>query len=284
MKRLFLGLALLLTSLTVAASNQSSSHWNHHKQTVVSAAKKSGASPRLATAVMFNESRGNARAKNPHSSAQGLMGLTRPTARAMLRKYGKELGLARNADITNPKVNALLGTVYLKDVRQEMTTRLGRPATDTEAYLAYHFSPAKAERMIKARPSKRMVDVYPAAAKGNRPWFYHKGGKAKTVSEAIAMARSKIDNASKYGHEAVAVAKAPKPKASSKLLASLSTAMPLCMSDIDADESEHREHPLMNKGKLGTSEISRCRDTNVRDPEFDTAMVRYSLKDRYLRY
>lgn len=285
MKHLFLGLAILLTSLPALASTSTSASWDRHKQTVAKAAHKVGVSPKLATAIAGRESGGNAKARNPHSSASGLMGVTRPTARTMLRKYGKELGLSRNADIMNPKVNALLGTVYLREVRQEMNQRLGRPARDHEVYLAYHFSPAKAERIIKARPSKRMVDIYPSAARGNKAWYYHKGGKAKSAADVISMARNKVGKESKYGHEAVSIAEnTQKAKATPKLLASMATTTPVCMADVVSESSQPREHPLLVKGTLGTSVMSRCRDTSTLDPEFDTAMVRYSLKEQYLRY
>ncbi|ANZ50382.1 putative endolysin [Erwinia phage vB_EamM_Phobos] len=282
MKRFLLGVALLLTSLTVFASTSTSVHWDRHKQTVVKAANKVGVSPKLATAVAGRESGGNAQAKNQFSSASGLMGITRPTARAMLRKYGAELGLPRNANIMNPKVNALLGTVYLREVRQEMNQRLHRPARDHEVYLAYHFSPAKAERIIKARPSKRMVDIYPAAARGNKPWYYHKGGKAKSASDVILMAQAKVGKQSKYGHEAVSIAKVQKAKATPKRIASMATTTPVCMTDLVAESSQPREHPLTVKGKSGTSVMSRCRDSVTPDLEFDTAMVQFSLKDQYL--
>ncbi|HIB0936377.1 TPA: transglycosylase SLT domain-containing protein [Escherichia coli] len=284
MKRLFLGLAILLTSLHAMSSTSTGTHWDRHKQTVVKAAKKVGVSPKLATAIASRESNGKANAKNQYSSASGLMQVTRPTGRTMLRKYGKELGLPSNADIMNPKVNALLGTVYLREVRQEMNQRLGRPARDHEVYLAYHFSPSKAERIIKARPSKRMVDIYPAAARGNKAWYYHKGGKAKSAADVINMARAKVGKESKYGHEAVSVAKAPKAKPTPTAVASMGTTTPVCFADLQSESSEPREHPLTAKGKLGSSVMSRCRDTVAMDPEFDTAMVQFSLKDNYLRY
>lgn len=283
MKRLFLGLAILLSSLPAVSSTSTSVHWDRHKQTVVKAANKVGVSPKLATAVAGRESNGNAKARNQYSSASGLMGVTRPTARTMLRKYGKELGLPRNANIMNPKVNALLGTVYLREVRQEMNQRLGRPARDHEVYLAYHFSPAKAERIIKARPSKRMVDIYPAAARGNKAWYYHKGGKAKSAADVISMARTKIGKESKYGHEAVSIASTTKAQAAPTKIASMATTTPVCFSDLESESSQPREHPLTVKGKLGSSTMSRCRDTIAMDPELDTAMLQFSLKDKYLR-
>ncbi|MGL5397155.1 MAG: transglycosylase SLT domain-containing protein [Shewanella sp.] len=106
----------------------------------------------LMTTLIYKESRFDARAINMKgSSARGLVQMTVGTKRSMLRLYGKQLGLAPNADIFDPVVAIKLGTVYLNHVEGELEKRLNRPMENAEIYLGYKYGPAGAARLLKKK-------------------------------------------------------------------------------------------------------------------------------------
>lgn len=206
MKHLFLGLFALLLSLTTfttMASVSTDTNWSRNKSIIVDAAIASGTSPKLLSATGAVETGYVASAKNrTGSSARGMFQITRPTGRHLVKTYGKQLKLGKNPNMYNASVNAKLAGAYLEEIRTEMENKLGRPVTLAENYLGYKFSPDRAVRMIKGKKSRRMVDFYPAGAKGNAKIYYDKG-RARSVGEVMNLLTARINKAmNQYGNEA----------------------------------------------------------------------------------
>lgn len=211
MKQFFLGLLIILTSLTTftaTASVSTDTNWAKNKSIIIDAAIASGASPKLLSATGAVESGFIASAKNKRgSSAKGMFQITAPTSRHLVKTYGKTLGIGKKPDIYSATVNAKLGGAYLEEVRMEMEAKLGRPVTLAENYIGYKFSPDRAVRMIKGKKSKRMVDFYPGGAKGNAKIYYDKG-RARSVGEVMNLLTARINKAmNNYGTEAEQLAK-----------------------------------------------------------------------------
>lgn len=211
MKQFFLGLALILASLTTfnaSASVSTDTNWARSKTIIVDAAIASGANPKLLSATGAVETGYVASAKNrTGSSATGMFQITKRTGKHLVRTYGKDLKIGKNPDMYNASVNAKLAGAYLEEIRIEMENKLGRPVTLAENYIGYKFSPDRAVRMIKAKKSKRMVDFYPAGAKGNAKIYYDKG-RARSVGEVMNLLTARINKAMKnYGSEAEQIAK-----------------------------------------------------------------------------
>lgn len=153
--------------LTVAlAFNANASYQSEHKAfksdfeslkpLIVKTAKNQGVHPTLLSTVAFSESRFNPKAVNKQgSSATGLMGMTRPTARSMVKKHGKELGLSSHPNLKDPEVSLKLGAAYLKEVRAEMTARLNREITPAENYLGFKKGPGTAVALIKSHKHRK---------------------------------------------------------------------------------------------------------------------------------
>lgn len=163
---------------------------------IVEQSLRAGVDVNLVTTVAYTESRFVARAKNSRSSARGIMQITRPTARALLRTYGAELGLKPNANLNDPVVSIKLGTVYLREVEQALRKSLKRKPNHEEIYLGYKYSPRRAVAMIK-RGHKRMLDFYPAAADGNRSDYFTKG-KSLTMRETRQKISGKFRTAAAF--------------------------------------------------------------------------------------
>ncbi|ANZ48781.1 transglycosylase [Erwinia phage vB_EamM_ChrisDB] len=106
----------------------------------------------LMTTLIYKESRFDPKAKNKEgSSAHSLVQMTRPTKRSMLKLYGKQLGLPKNADLNNPRNAILLATAYLNHIEGELERRLKRKPTNAEIYLGYRFGEGTAYTMIKKK-------------------------------------------------------------------------------------------------------------------------------------
>lgn len=182
---------LLLTLFTCQAAavsyerefKQIESRYNRMVPHIIKLSDQFGISAELITATIYKESTFKPTAANPKSTARGLMQLTRPTAKAMISKYGKQLGIRHGANLYDPHVNMKLGVAYLHDVREVVERKINRKATDAEIYLAFKYSPERAAKMIRARGNTRMVDFYGAAATGNPKDYFHKG-RALTVAES----------------------------------------------------------------------------------------------------
>lgn len=167
MIRIFLLMLMALVTLNANASVQAKqknyntefkmieSRFDKVKPMIVKISKEQGVDPSLMTTLIFKESRFDTMAKNKQgSSAKGLVGMTDPTRRAMLKKYGSDLGLAKNANIHNPRVAILLATAYVNEVEADLTRRLKREPSHAEKYLAYKFGSGGALAMLKKNSAK----------------------------------------------------------------------------------------------------------------------------------
>ncbi|WP_373270363.1 transglycosylase SLT domain-containing protein, partial [Salmonella enterica] len=76
--------------------------------------RKQGVDPNLMTTLIYRESRFNPKAYNRTSKAHSLVQMLPSTKRNLLKLYGAEIGLSRNADLYNPRNAVLLASVYVK--------------------------------------------------------------------------------------------------------------------------------------------------------------------------
>ena len=177
--------------------------------TIRKAAEATGASFEylLATAKVESNLKPDLKAKT--SSATGLFQFIEQTWFAMMKQAGKALGMGRYADaitqtragkyqVENPKLrneilqlrrdagaNATMAGVFTQQNAATLGKRIGRPPTDGELYIAHFFGPAGASRLIQAAGSNPQGDaaqLFPAAARANRPIFYDKQGQARSVA------------------------------------------------------------------------------------------------------
>jgi Transglycosylase SLT domain len=196
---------LLLTLFTCQATavsyerefKQIETRYNRMVPHIIKLSDQFGISAELITTTIYKESTFRPQAKHRKSSAAGLMQLMPSTARSMITKYGKELGVKHGANLYDPVVSMKLGVAYLHDVRTVVEGRIKRKASDAEIYLAYKYSPERAVKMIRHRGNHRMVDFYPAAAAGNPKDYFH-NGRALTITQTKAKIASGFRTAKKY--------------------------------------------------------------------------------------
>jgi len=145
------------------------------------------------------ESSFQAEAKAPTSSAQGLFQFIEETWIRTVKDEGGRYGLAKYAGWIaktaagryvvdtpehrtailklrhDPKISAMMAGAYAKQNTEFVRNAIGRRPTSDELYIAHFLGPADAVRLISYRdsaPSLSAPDLFPAAAKANRPIFY----------------------------------------------------------------------------------------------------------------
>jgi hypothetical protein len=207
------------------------------------AARATGADPALLLALAWKESRFDPAARNPLSSARGLMQFTEATWLEMVRDFGPRHGLARHAAQLatdprtgtvsardprrlarilelrgDPRLSALMAAERIAREREGLERALGRAAAPADLYAVHLLGPAGARRFLAelrrapSRPALEAVGRDGVAA--NRGVFLARGrdgGNGRTLSLAEV-------------HAAMAGAVEEQRAARAGLLAQLSTA------------------------------------------------------------
>jgi hypothetical protein len=160
----------------------------------------------LTTAQIESNLNPNARAST--STAQGLFQFIDQTWFSTMKAAGSALGLGRYADSivqgadgrfdvpnpvmkheimklrSDPKVSAMLAGAFSRSNHTQLAAELGRAPSEGELYIAHFLGADGAVRLIGAaiqRPNANAADVFPSAARSNRPIFYDRSGNPRTV-------------------------------------------------------------------------------------------------------
>ncbi len=89
----------------------------------------------------------------------------------------------------DPTANAVMGAAFTQQNAALMTQRIGRAPSESELYIGHFFGPYAGSRAInlaQSNPNAIAADIFPAAARANRPIFYDKQGNARTVAGVCA--------------------------------------------------------------------------------------------------
>ncbi|MBP0445414.1 transglycosylase SLT domain-containing protein [Roseomonas sp. SSH11] len=176
------------------------------------AERASGLNADVLRRIADRESRLNPLARNPASSATGLMQFTRDTWLEAVRDFGSRHGLAgyaavlvtdRDGNISvrdgrvlrrilrlreNPALSAILAAERLKQARPVLETSIGRPARAADLYLVHLLGPTGARRFLAAlneSPRRSSVAVVGEASKRN-PGVFERGGRALPLGKVYA--------------------------------------------------------------------------------------------------
>ena len=114
----------------------------------------------------------------------------------------------------DPAANALMGGVFTQQNAAVMSSRLGRRPSEGELYIGHFFGPyagAKAITLAASNPDANAAEIFPAAARANRPIFYDKQGQARSICRGLRGIGAPLSGcARRYPH---AVAGPPRPPA-----------------------------------------------------------------------
>jgi hypothetical protein len=173
------------------------------------AATTTGASFDYLLATAKVESDLNPKLTMRSSSATGLFQFIEQTWLGTMKQAGKTHGYGRYADAIermpggryvvkdpalrneimglrkDPTANAVMAGVFTQQNAAVLGKRIGRMPTEGELYIAHFFGPGGAAKLIAHagdNPQAKAADIFPAAARANRPIFYDKQGNARSVA------------------------------------------------------------------------------------------------------
>lgn len=173
-----------------------------HVELIDAVAKMTGLDPGILAGLFASESSFDSRAVPGTSSAKGLGQFIDTTWNAMVKKYGHLYGIKPGTSANDPRANALMTVMYMKENAEEIRKRLGKQeVTDADLYLAHFLGPNGYETLYK-NPNQSAARLLPAAARANARIFYHDKAKTqpRTGAQVIAMqANMHIKNRNTYG-------------------------------------------------------------------------------------
>jgi hypothetical protein len=173
------------------------------------AGRLSDVDPAVLHAIAGRESQFNPTAKNPLSSARGLMQFTRSTWLEVVRDFGGRHGLGgyaaalrtdREGNVTardprvlarilrmrdNPQLAAVMASERIGQQQASLERELNRPVTPADLYLVHMLGPQGARRFLtelKRNPAASSVAVVGAAARPN-PGVFERQGRSLSLSQ-----------------------------------------------------------------------------------------------------
>lgn len=174
----------------------------------------------LSTAKM--ESDLNPTAGASTSSARGLYQFIDQTWLATVKEAGPQLGYSQYADaITktasgdytvsdpsmrqeimklrdDPKAASAMAAALTQSNSYQLTGMIGRRPTDAELYMAHFMGVAGAAKLITSTqetPQASAAQIFPSAATANRPIFFDREGRARSVSEVYSVLTTRYSGA-----------------------------------------------------------------------------------------
>jgi hypothetical protein len=178
------------------------------------AANTTGASFEYLVAAAKMESDFNPKAAASTSSARGLFQFLDQTWLGTMKEAGAQLGYGGYADaITkspsgsysvgdpatrtailklrdDPAASSAMAAVFTQSNSFRLTGTLGRRPTNGELYIAHFMGAGGAAKLIASaedNPQASAARLFPNAAAANRPIFYDRTGRARSVSEVYSV-------------------------------------------------------------------------------------------------
>ncbi|MFZ2158571.1 MAG: transglycosylase SLT domain-containing protein [Bradyrhizobium sp.] len=174
----------------------------------------------LATAKM--ESNFNPKAAASTSSARGLYQFIDQTWLGTVKEAGSQLGYGKYADAISrspsgsyhvsdpaartaimklrddPTAASAMAGVLTQSNSFKLTGKIGRRPSDGELYMAHFMGVGGAAKLIsnaEDNPNASAARLFPNAAAANRPIFYDRAGRARSVSEVYSVLNSRYASA-----------------------------------------------------------------------------------------
>jgi hypothetical protein len=178
------------------------------------ASKLTGTSFQYLLATAKVESNFNPNASVATSSARGLFQFIDQTWLSTMKEQGASLGYGQYANAIektssgnyavadvgmrdkimklrqDPTANAVMAGAFTRNNAAKLATRLGRPPTEGELYIAHFLGVGGAAKLIghaATNPKDSAAALFPSAAKANRSIFYDRDGAARSVAQVTGV-------------------------------------------------------------------------------------------------
>lgn len=139
------------------------------------------------------ESNGNPNAKNPNSTASGLMQFTNRTWADMVNKYGSQTGI-KIGDKSNPQAQQVMARLYAQDNIKELQKLTGRTPTQGELYAAHVLGATGASKLLNADPNQEAVMLFPRQVFDANRQIFFTGKRPNTVGEVQQILAKKVSS------------------------------------------------------------------------------------------
>jgi len=185
-----------------------------------SASTSTGTSFDYLVKTAARESSFNPSAKAKTSSATGLFQFIESTWLETMKEAGPKHGLEKYSDHIkrsksgkfyvsdanmrreildlrkDPEISSMMAGALTQKNAQYLERKIGREPTDGELYMAHFLGAHGASRLIdatNANPDMRADKMFSAQARANKPIFYERNGKARSMQEVYEVIVSKHD-------------------------------------------------------------------------------------------
>jgi len=185
-----------------------------------SASTSTGTSFDYLVKTAARESSFNPSAKAKTSSATGLFQFIESTWLETMKEAGPKHGLDKYSDQIkrsksgkfyvsdanmrreildlrkDPEISSMMAGALTQKNAQYLERKIGREPTDGELYMAHFLGAHGASRLIdatNANPDMRADKMFSAQARANKPIFYERNGKARSMQEVYEVIVSKHD-------------------------------------------------------------------------------------------
>lgn len=246
------------------------------------ASEKTGVNFSFMLAKARHESGFQTDARNRSSSAQGLYQFTDQTWMDQVKRNGAKYGLGdlaarlsrrpgggyqadsaqtRQAILAlrkDPRICAAMAAEYANENRRYLTRKLGRPATETDLYMAHFLGPGGAADFLSTMdrtPNVSAADAFPKAARANPRIFYSPNGNPRSLIQVYAAMDTSITTAmNRFSGKP----NAPDPQTGSQVAPQLAQASP--PTDGDQAQAPSLSAPVVPNPPQMTASIRHQRD------------------------
>lgn len=157
------------------------------------ASQVSGVDKAVLFAIAHQESKFNVKARS-RIGARGLLQITPSTWNQLVSRYGRHYGIKRK-DIDNPRANAIMGALYVKQIIQGLKILFGHAPSITDIYAGYFLGPRGVKKLlslIERTPGIDAVRMFPQAAQHNKGIFLNNDGSHKSVLDLYQTLYGKV--------------------------------------------------------------------------------------------
>jgi hypothetical protein len=202
---------------TIADATQSARSQSPVRAAIASASRATGMDFDFLLSTAVRESSLNPTAEAPTSSAAGLFQFLDQTWLTTVKRHGARHGMGAEAAMVqigsdgrarvddaqaraailnmrfDPELSARMAAEFASDNADALRVRTGREPVAGDLYAAHFLGASGAAQLINAasdQPWEAAANLFPQAARANRPIFYAPDGRPKTVVEVLGGLRA----------------------------------------------------------------------------------------------